>query len=61
MFDKKTLTEIVTTFVITAIVSVVVTYIWTLIDDGAGVVALGASLQFAVVLGITLPLVKQHT
>ncbi|MAG28659.1 hypothetical protein CL632_00735 [bacterium] len=61
MLNKKLLTDIVTTFVITAIVSVVVTYVWTLIDDGADAISLSSSLQFAAVLGITLPIVKAKT
>ena len=60
MVNKKLFTDMVTAFVITAVVGVVVTYVWTLLADGAGVVALSSSLQFAVVLGITLPLVRQQ-
>jgi hypothetical protein len=55
---KKLLVDFVTTFALFLVVTVVVTFLYSLIVHGAGIVDWETSFRFAIIFGVTLPLIK---
>jgi len=55
---KNLLIGFVTTFAITFVVCVIVTYLWNLIVHGQGAVDWGTSFALAIVLPIVLPVTR---
>lgn len=58
---KDLLIGFVTTFALTLVVAVIVTYIWNLIAHGQGTVDWETSFRFAIILGIALPVARAIT
>ena len=55
---KRLLADFAITFVINLVVVVAVTFLWNLIIHRAGTVDWETAFQFAIILGIVLPLVR---
>ena len=55
---KELLIGFVTVFVVTLVVSAIVTYLWSLIAHGAGVFDWETSFRFAVIFGIVLSWIR---
>lgn len=55
MNPRKLLLDAAITIPVTFVVAAVVTYLYSLIAHGAGVVDWGTSVRLAVILGIVLP------
>ncbi len=55
---KKLLINFVTTFAMMLVVTAIVTFLYSLIIHGEGIVDWETSFRFAIILGIVLPWVK---
>jgi len=55
MSSKSLLVDVVVTFVLTLVVSVIVTYLYSLFAHGAGVIDWETSIRFAIIFAIVLP------
>jgi len=55
---QKLLIDFVTTFVLVLAVSVIVTFLYSLIVHGAGTVDWETSFRFAIIFGIVLPWIR---
>jgi len=55
---KALFLDFVSSFLLVLVVTVVVTYLWNLIFEGAGVVEWETSFRLAIVLGIVLSWIK---
>jgi uncharacterized membrane protein YraQ (UPF0718 family) len=60
MNNKKLATDIAFTFAITLVASVIVTYLYSLIVYGAGIIDWETSFRLSIIFGIVLPLVRQR-
>ena len=54
MHIKRLLVDFATVFILTLVVTSVVTLLWNLAFEGAGIVDWGTSFRFAIALGIIL-------
>ncbi len=52
---KDLLIRFAVTFIVTLVVSAIVTYLWNLVFHGAAAVDWETSFRFAIILGIVLP------
>jgi hypothetical protein len=55
---KKLLINFITTFALTLVVTAIVTFLYSLIVHGAGIVDWETSFRFAIILGIVLSMTK---
>lgn len=58
MGRKELLLRLITTFALTLVVAVVVTYLWSLIWQGTGTVDWLTSFRLAFILAVALPLLS---
>ncbi len=56
---KKLIIGFVTTFAVTLVVCVMVTYLWNLIAHGESTVDWSTSFRLAIILGIVLPVIRR--
>jgi hypothetical protein len=61
MNAKKFLLDVAVTTPVTFVVAAAVTYLYSLIAHGSGVVHWETAFQLAIILGIVLPLTRTHT
>lgn len=61
MSGKSILVDVVATFMLTLVVSVIVTYLYSLIAHGAGVIDWETSIRFAIIFAIVLPGTRKLT
>jgi hypothetical protein len=56
------ITKLVVDFAVTSaivlVVSIIVTFIYTLITHGSGIIEWETSIRFAIILGVVLPLIR---
>jgi uncharacterized membrane protein YadS len=57
---RKYLTELALTFVVVFVVSVIVSFVYSLLAHGQGVVDWETAFRFAIILGIVLPWLHQR-
>jgi hypothetical protein len=57
---KKLVVEFVTVFAVALVTTVIVTFLWDIIDHGASVVDWETSFRFAIIFGIILTWVKSR-
>jgi len=60
MNNKKLAVDITFTFAITLVASVIVTYLYSLIVHGAGIIDWGTSFRLSLIFCIVFPLVRQR-
>ena len=58
---KNLLIGFVTTFALTLVIAIIVTYLWNLIAHGQNTVDWETSFRFAIILGIALPVARVMT
>jgi len=57
---KKLLIDFITTFAVVLVVSAIVSFLYSLIVHGSGVVDWDTSFRLAIIFGIALPLIKSR-
>ena len=55
---QKLLIDVVTTFALFLVVTVIVTFLYSLIAHGTGVIDWETSFRFAIIFGIVLPWIR---
>lgn len=60
MKNKKLITDIVFTFIITLAASIIVTFIYSLIANGEGIIDWETSFRLSIIFCIVLPLIRQR-